>query len=100
MRRNAAAPGSTDSAPQLVITMAHGPHPEIEHNLRSVFGAITAAAPSAAPEQIAAQASDLLGRGTSATLEAERGPWSRYRIAVRVQGMPVTIATVELTLPG
>jgi hypothetical protein len=78
--------------------MTQGPHPSIEQHLRSVFTSAVVAVPTTEPALIATQANEQLGRGCSATLEAERGAWSRYRIVVRIQGMPVTIATVEITL--
>ncbi|MBV9790735.1 MAG: hypothetical protein JOZ51_21255 [Chloroflexi bacterium] len=84
--------------PQIAVTMTQGPHPAIEQNLRNVFAAAIAIAPSDEPSLIASEANRHLERGCFATLEAERGPWSRYRVAMRVQGMPVTIATVEVTV--
>lgn len=87
---------STD--PQIAVTMTQGPHPAIEQNLRNVFAAAVAIAPSNEPTLIVSEANRHLERGCSAALEAERGSWSRYRVAVRVQGVPVTIATVEVTV--
>jgi hypothetical protein len=78
--------------------MTQGSHPAIEQNLRNVFAAAVAILPAAEPALIAAEANRQLERGCSAALEAERGSWSRYRVSVRVQGMPVTIATVEVTV--
>ncbi len=83
----------------MTITMAHGPNPAIEQNLRSVFATVVASASVTEPKSIAALVNGTLGRGFSATLEAERRSWSRYRISVRVQGVPITIATVEVMLP-
>lgn len=84
--------------PQIAVTMTQGPHPAIEQNLRAVFANAVAIVPANEPALIAAEAKLHLDRGCSVALEAERGSWSRYRIAVRVQGMPVTIATVEVTV--
>lgn len=84
--------------PQIVVTMTQGPQPAIEQNLRSVFANAVAIVPSHEPSLILSEANLQLERGCSAALEAERGPWSRYRVSVRVQGMPVTIATVEVTV--
>jgi hypothetical protein len=100
MSRAARSSTSANTTPQIAITMTQGPQPSIEQHLHSVFASAVATLPVADPVLIVAHANDLLGRGCSAALEAERGAWSRYRIAVRVQGMPVTIATVELMLPG
>ncbi|HEY0602216.1 MAG TPA: hypothetical protein VGD58_04850 [Herpetosiphonaceae bacterium] len=84
--------------PQIAVTMTQGPHPAIEQNLRNVFVAAVAIVPSNEPSLIVSEANRQLERGCTAALEAERGPWSRYRVSVRVQGMPVTIATVEVTV--
>ncbi len=91
---------STDSgAPvQIVVKLVQGSQPDLEASLHTLFRSAASQTPE--PRERAATAAQLMGGGGSVTLEAERGTWSRYRVAVRVQGVPVTIATVELTDAG
>lgn len=93
-------PPSANAAAPLKVTvkLVQGSQPALEDSLHTLF--VTAASQTRKPHERAAAAARLLGRGGSVTVEAERGAWSRYRVAVRVQGVPVTIATVELTDPG
>lgn len=81
------------NVPPIAVRLVQGANPAVEQGLRDAFAA---AASQEEPRQIAAHAARLLGRGCLVTVEAERLPWSRYRVAVRVQGQPITIATVEI----
>ena len=81
---------------EVVVKLAQAAQPQVEAGLRAAF--VASAALAAEPKQIAAAVAHRIGRGAIVTAEAERRGWSRYRVAIRVQGMPVTIATVELTL--
>ncbi len=82
---------------QVQVKLVQGSQPELEASLRDVFLVAMRHSALDQPQAIAAAAAQQLGRGRLVTLEAQRGLWSRYRIAVRVQGMPITIASVELT---
>ena len=84
-----------DASSKITVKLVQGSQPSLEASLHTLFAAAADQTPD--PRQLAVTAARLMGRGGSVTLEAERGAWSRYRVAVRVQGMPVTIATVELT---
>lgn len=83
------------------VKLVQADNPAVEQGLRSAFEASLAA--SAEPERIAVRAAQLLGQGCMVTVEAERGGWSRYRVAVRGQllgqGAPITIASVEISQP-
>jgi hypothetical protein len=80
------------------VRLLEGAQREIEDDLRQTW--LAAASSAVTPEGIAAVAGRALGNRCWVTVEAERGRWSRYRVSVRVGGQTVTIATVELTLPG
>lgn len=84
---------------EITVKLVQGDNPTVEQGLRSAFEAAVAA--SDQPATIATHAAQTLGSGCLVTLEAERGDWSRYRVAIRGhllgQGPPVTIATVELS---
>ena len=80
---------------EIMVKLVQGSQPSLEASLHTLFAAAAEQTPD--PRELALTAARLMGRGGSVTLEAERGAWSRYRVAVRVQGVPVTIATVELT---
>lgn len=88
---------AADSEPQITVKLVQEANAAVEDGLRATFRAAIAQA-GANPAAIAAVASRSIGAGALVTPEAERGGWSRYRVAMRVQGLPVTIATVELTL--
>lgn len=79
----------------ITVKLVQGSQPSLEASLHELFTSVAVRAQE--PRERAVIAAQLMGRGGSVTLEAERGLWSRYRVAVRVQGVPVTIATVELT---
>jgi hypothetical protein len=87
------------NAARLDVQLAESSDVQIEQSLRRTFLVALTEAASAEPEQIAACADWLLGVGCTVVLEAQKHAWSRYRVVVRVQGLPVTIATIELTLP-
>lgn len=84
---------------EIAVKLVQGDNPTVEQGLRSAFEA--AIASDSQPTAIATHAAQMLGSGCLVTLEADRGDWSRYRVAIRGhllgQGPPVTIATVELT---
>lgn len=84
--------------PQVNVKLVQERDAQVERGLHGAFRA--AVNVSDRPATIAAMVSRSLGAGAMVTPEAERGDWSRYRVAMRVQGLPVTIATVEVTLPG
>ncbi len=81
----------------VTVKLVQQPDAEVEQGIRDAFEAASAAVPSGSTQHIAERAAAALGRGVLVSPEAERGTWSRYRVAMRVQGMPVTIATVEVT---
>ena len=85
---------NADAPVKIVVKLVQGSQPDLEASLHTLF--VTAASQTREPRERAAVVAQLMGRGGSVTVEAERGAWSRYRVAVRVQGVPVTIATVEL----
>ena len=85
----------SERADRIAINLVQGSQPKLEEDLRGVFA--TAAAAESRPIAVAAAAARAIGQGTLVTVEAEKGPWTRYRVAIRVQGMPVTIGTVEVT---
>jgi len=81
----------------VLVKLVQQPDADVEQGIHDAFTAACAAVPGGSTQQIAERAARALGRGVLVSPEAERGAWSRYRIAIRVQGMPVTIATVEVT---
>lgn len=79
------------------VKLVQQPDADVEQGVREAFEVACAAVPSGSTQHMAERAAAALGRGVLVSPEAERGSWSRYRVAIRVQGMPVTIATVEVT---
>lgn len=82
---------------RIVVKLTQEDNPAIERGLEDAFRA--ALLESGNSKRITTTAGHLIGGGCIVALEAERGAWSRYRVGFRVQGKPVTIATVEVTLP-
>lgn len=82
--------------PQVAVTLAQAADDTVEQGLITAFRAALATGQRDSA-QIAALVARDVGRGAVVTPEAERGAWTRYRVGVRVLGMPVTIATVEVT---
>ncbi len=85
----------SEASVEIAVKLVQGSQPSLEASLHALFATAVDETPD--PRQLPVTAARLMGKGGSVTLEAERGAWSRYRVAVRVQGVPVTIATVELT---
>ena len=85
------------AAPQIAVKLVQAADDTVEQGLVTAFRAALQTGPRD-PAHIAALVARDVGRGAVVTPEAERGPWTRYRVGMRVLGMPVTIATVEVTL--
>ena len=84
------------SSAGIVVKLVQGSQPALETSLEQVFVAAVREAPGV-PQAVAVVAAHSIGRGATVAVEAEKGGWTRYRVAIRVQGMPVTIGTVEVT---
>lgn len=89
----------TDHAgPQIMVKLTSDHDPNVERGLHDAFSAAMLSG-ATMPAQIASLVAQVMGTGCIVTPEAEQEAWSRYRVAVRVQGMPITIASVEVTMP-